>query len=420
MSINHFRRAHRCRWSIATVLTAIILLTTGSAAAEPPGRGQDKRGVIEGAVTELDGSPASSSRVDLFILNNNRQDLLASTTTESAGGTFSFSVRKGCYAVVFVAPPGRSFPAGPTSRVDTCVTSNSQVVSGINATLESPVGQDDGFAGLPFDGGQVVAADYALTPEAIGVWNYVTNGFHLGLESYDSSTDTQVTHQTSGGDPLPTLGGQTYQGYRTLTTDGPQSLWDAANQDDHTRSQLGGWGPGSSLHLSGEGDREFIVYSVRLSADTPIPGSVLSHTGVRWLSMVSQFKSTLPSGNAPAISVYEGRDGLQLRVRENNGSHYVNIDDVPRGVWLRIGIDVHWSTGNDGAYRWWGDLDGDTTIEFKPLSDLRRTATILPGSEAAAFNIGPYHHVETIPTHGRDYANVEILSHSATDSWGTP
>ncbi len=290
------------------------------------------------------------------------------------------------------------------------------------------VAQENPFGGLPFNNGQIRVADDATEPEAIDVWNYVTNGFHEGSGSYDSSSDTQIVHHAAGGDPLPALDGQIHSGYRRLSTLGEQSLWDAENQPDHTRSQLGGWGQNSSIHLSQEGQREFIVYSVRLdpaSGDpSVIEGSVLTKTGVQWLSMVSQFKSIGPSGNdGPVISVYEGHDGLLLRVREGGQSKYeaIEIDDDLRGEWLRIGIDVLWSSDPEvGAYRWWGDLDGDPFVDFEPLTDRQSAGTILPGFNAAAFNIGPYHRIDDdshVQENGRDYANIQILSHSPSDPW---
>lgn len=283
------------------------------------------------------------------------------------------------------------------------------------AAVDVPVNP---FGGLPFDSGQIEAADYADNPRAIEVWKYVTNGFHEGSEPYDESVDTQIIHRESDGDPLPALDGQVHAGYRRMQTDGPQSLWDAREQPNHTRSQLGAWGRYSSIHASEEGQREFIVYSVRLDPASPIRGSVEQHTGLYWLSMVSQFKSIGPPGNdGPVISVYEGQDGLQLKVRDNDSTEYVRIPDVPRGVWLRIGIDVLWSSGSDGAYRWWGDLDGDSSVDFVPLSDRRSATTILPGFDAAVFNIGPYH-TDEVERNGRDYANIEILSHPADDPWG--
>ncbi len=287
----------------------------------------------------------------------------------------------------------------------------------------------DPFSGLPFDSGEIVASDYAETAEAIDVWNYLTNGFNEGPASsdYDASTDTQIVHVRSGGDPLPALDGRTHRGYRRMQTEEQrQSLWDSENQSNHTRSQLGGWNEYESFHMSPEGERQFIVYSVRLDPNTPIPGSVLERNGVFWLSMVSQFKSilpntsTLPSAGKPMFSVYEGYDGLQLRVLEGDSSRYVNIADVPRGVWLRIGLDVHWSSTGDGAYRWWGDLDGNATTDFKPLSEKRSNPTIVEGYEAAALNIGPYHGIPDVPSNGRDYANVEILRHGSDDPWGPP
>lgn len=352
-------------------------------------------------------------------------------TCESDGGVLTWPDRDQAKYWTYRAAPGSdSFvwlgkTLGATTLTDPAPTVGTryqvhyQGIPRTICTIAREPGDEtlDPFVGLPFDTGQIVAADYASVVDATEVWNYVTNGFFEGNDGYDPSVDTQIVHRSTGGDPLPALDGVVHPAYRSMNTYGPQSRWDAEFQPDHTRSQLGGWGRYSTIHVAEEGDRDFIVYSLRLEPETPIPGSVLRHTGLYWLSMVSQVKSFLPSGNeGPVIAVYEGYDGLQFRVREGDGHHDINITDVPRGVWLRIGIDVLWSSGDDGAYRWWADLDGDETVEFEPLSERRATATIRPGFEAAALNIGPYH-TDQVPENGRDYANVEILSHPADDPW---
>jgi len=285
----------------------------------------------------------------------------------------------------------------------------------------------DPFAGLPFFKGTVVAYDYAEDPEPINVWNYVTNGFHTGEGPYDSASDTQIVHRESGGDSLRGLDGRFHNAYRRLHTAGPQSLWDAVNDEDkddkHTRSQLGGWGEYNTIHVSRPTKREFIVYSVRLDPETRIRGSVCDHTGLYYLSMISQFKSK-GGANGPVLSVYEGIDGIQLVAQERDRKHYIGIRNVPRGVWLRIGVDILWSNGDDGAYQWWGDLDGDGIRDFEPLSERRMVSTLEPGPNASAMmNIGPYHvynidNIDLNNRNGRDYSNIEFFDHSAGDDWG--
>jgi len=142
--------------------------------------------------------------------------------------------------------------------------------------------------------------------------------------------------------------------------------------------------------------------------------------------MISQFK-TLGGDNEPTISVYEGIDGLQFVALERGRKHYISIqiDDEVRNKWLRIGLDVLWSSGDDGAYRWWGDLDGDEIRDFEPLTDRRVVPTLDPGPDgngvAVTMNIGPYHVTKENggqDRNGRDYANIEFLDHPRTDPWG--
>jgi len=291
------------------------------------------------------------------------------------------------------------------------------------------------FAGLPFSSGTVVAADYAEDRDPIDDWKYISNSFLAGRwqPTYTSWYDTQIVWDDSEGDPLPALDGQVHPGHRLLQTDGPKSLWDKANQPNHTRSQLGGWSDDETIHVAREGQREFIVFSLKLEDVGPedqIRGTVREpwpKTGLDWLSMVSQFKS-YGSGQEvgpPNIGIYEGQDGLQFAVQEHEDDaekFYINVPDVPRGVWLRIGLDVLWSSGDEGAYRWWADLDGDCTRDFSPLDDMRSAQTLRPGFEKAAMNIGPYHIVKDgedtgVVRNGRRYSNIEFLSHDVDDSW---
>ena len=297
-------------------------------------------------------------------------------------------------------------------------------------TLSAAPTNRTGFAGLPFANGLVVASDYAEVPNAFEVWNFVFNGYtQSGRPPYDYRDDTQVVHYSAGGDQLPALDGTIYTGYRQLETHGPDSLWDAdsdtSEQRNHTRSQLGGWSSTTSFHHSEQGYREFIAFSVRLELNPKIRGSVVDNTGLYWLSLISQFKSVTAEGdNDVTISVYEGYDGLQFVVREGDSRHYERVTDVARGQWLRIGLDIHWSKGDDGAYQWWVDTDGDSTLNFETLGEKRLTSIIRPDFDFAAFNIGPYHtlltedgDMESVQRHSRDYANIEILNHPITDPW---
>lgn len=293
----------------------------------------------------------------------------------------------------------------------------------------------DPFAGLPFNSGTVVAADYAENRDAIDLWKYISNSLLAGKwnSCYVSWYDTQIVWYDSEGDPLPALDGQVHPGHRLLQTHGSQSKWDFEFQKNHTRSQLGGWTDDETIHVSREGQREFIVFSLKLEDVNPenqIRGTVRApypKTGLDWLSMVSQFKS-YGAGNgvgSPNISIYEGNDGLQFAVQEyenDAAKYYVNVPDVPRGVWLRIGLDVMWSSGVEGAYRWWGDLDGDSSRNFVPLSEKRSAQTLRPGYSKAAMNIGPYHIIKDgedtgVVRNGRRYSNIEFLKHDINDRW---
>lgn len=291
------------------------------------------------------------------------------------------------------------------------------------------------FAGLPFNSGTIVAADYADSPYPIDLWKYISNSLLAGKWNacYESWYDTQIVWDDSEGDPLPALDGQVHPSHRLLQTHGSQSKWDFEFQKNNTRSQLGGWYDDETIHVLREGQREFIVFSLKLEnvgPDNQIRGNVgepYPKTGLDWLSMVCQFKS-FKSGNvhgSPNISIYEGKDGLQFAVQEHENDaakYYVNVTDVPRGVWLRIGLDVMWSSGKEGAYRWWGDIDGNSSRNFVPLSEKRSAQTLKPGYAKAAMNIGPYHIIKDgedtgVVRNGRRYSNIEFLKHNVNNPW---
>lgn len=303
----------------------------------------------------------------------------------------------------------------PLIQYDTAAKVEAAFFSGSTTPSTSPL------ASLPFTNGTVVAADYAKTDNPVTeAWNYVTNGYFLG-STFVPSGDPQITWAATGGDPLPAFDGQVHTGYRSLTTEGNQAIWDAKNQPDSTRAQLGGWTGSEIFHAGEVGTRELTGFSVRLDPDTPLPYDQAPGGGNTKYSTIVQWKSATSSSvnGKPPFIFNEGKDGVKMVYNGPSGLIEEVISPktgftVPRGKWIRFALDINYSTTTSGAYRLWGDLDGSGV--FKPLTPKHNVITVIPGYTRNVMNIGPYHKL-SLPKNGRDYANVNVLKHSVSDPW---
>jgi hypothetical protein len=323
----------------------------------------------------------------------------------------------------------------------------------------------DPFAGLPArTNASIVASDYATTASP-GPWKLITDGFYYGTLSgsdrcggsaWNDTTDVQVNRSATGGDPNPAFDDLVHTGYRTLHSGdgtggfGPQSRYDylpgsqdpdCDNQPDSTRAQLGGLGALDSFYRAPVGTRTLFGFSVRLENPARVNKALSTGGGNTKFSQIVQVKSTDPgTSGGPLLSMLEGTNGVKLVYNSQTDPATINENlicstcaapgnvTVPRGVWLRFALDVDWETSSSGAYRLWGDLDGDAVRDFVPLTLKINEQTVKSGFSYATPNIGPYHHVCTgscdssdtsgLPTNGRDYASVEILQHAVGDSWG--
>jgi Polysaccharide lyase len=321
-----------------------------------------------------------------------------------------------------------------------------------------------GFAGLPFSSGTIAAADYATTASP-NPWKLITDGFYYGTLSgsdrcggsaWNDTTDVQVNRSAMGGDPNPAFDALVHTGYRTLHSGdgtggfGPQSRYDylpgsqdpdCDNQPDSTRAQLGGFGALDSFYRAPVGTRTLFGFSVRLENPARVNKILSTGGGNTKFSQIVQVKSTDPgTSGGPLLSMLEGTNGVKLVYNSQTDPQILNENlicstcaapgnvTVPRGVWLRFALDVDWETSSSGAYRLWGDLDGDAVRDFVALTPKINEQTVKSGFSYATPNLGPYHKVCTgscdssdtsgLPTNGRDYANVEILEHAVSDSWG--
>jgi hypothetical protein len=288
--------------------------------------------------------------------------------------------------------------------------------------------------GLPFERGTIVAKDYVTDKNPLNVWHHVSDGYFYvsgtGTPSgtiygrnytYDPNVDKQIVYASSGGDPLPALDGKIHSAYRHFTTEGIQAIYDSHRTDggnDQHRTQLGGWSSSSSIHLFKPGKRMLIAFSTRLDPKTPLPYTVEKYVGAGnyQYTMVMQIKSVQPQQPNPMFKIYEGRNGLTLVYVNGSTRFEDDLPELPRDKWLRIVLDVQWEKDDTGAYRWWGDFDADGVRKFVPLSPKRNVTTIIGGATGAALNIGPYGALN-LGDIRRDYSNIEIMEHPASDPW---
>jgi len=196
-----------------------------------------------------------------------------------------------------------------------------------------------------------------------------------------------------------------------------QSEWDFHHQRDSTRTQLINQSCSNTFYCYRAGTRSLTCMGVRLQAPTPLPYNVGPGGGNTKYSQVWQIKTH----GGPILSMLEGRNGLKLVNNYNQGQHVREyfFRDVPRGKWLRLCIDVQFdSDQTEGAFRLWGDTNGDSNYwRYRPLTERITSGTLNGGDSYAMLSIGPYNHV-SLPSVSRDYANVEVLAHSPSDPWG--
>jgi hypothetical protein len=196
-----------------------------------------------------------------------------------------------------------------------------------------------------------------------------------------------------------------------------QGAWDYDNQPDQTRTQLINQSCTNTFYCYKPGTRSLTCISVRLQTDTPLPYDVGPGGGNTKYSQVWQIKG----GSSPTLSMLEGRDGLKLVNNYNNGQTIKEyfFRGVPRGRWIRLCIDVLYSSDPaHGAFRLWGDVDGDHNYhDYQPLTGKITSATLNSDTPHAMLSIGPYN-APTLPSVSRDYANIAVLAHSPSDTWG--
>ena len=103
---------------------------------------------VGGEITEQGDQPVAGVVVDLFEAgaDGSRAQYLRSATT-GADGRYRFDVASGCYVVVAIAPPGRSFVgAGSGFAQDGACVTDGQVDDSLDAVLVSGAGPGGGLA----------------------------------------------------------------------------------------------------------------------------------------------------------------------------------------------------------------------------------------------------------------------------------
>jgi hypothetical protein len=282
---------------------------------------------------------------------------------------------------------------------------------------------------LGFTGCTIVAKDYVTRADPFDAgWSYVTDGYYLTStqSNWNDGLDQQVNSFLTGGDPSPGFDGQVHTGYRSLTTVGPQSIYDRNHQPCSTRAQVGGFGRYDRWYTFQQGTRTVLSTSVRLDTNSPLitEGRPATTTGAAGdFSMVNQWKSVEPSLNGtPTLGLDEASDGLRVWSHVNGVRHYYPIQ-APHGIWIKVLMDVYWSNGSSGAYRVWADTD-EGARNYHAVSPKVIGPTLQSGETGAAFNYGPYHRVsptcggfDGVSRNGRGYSNFEVVKHSVGDPW---
>jgi hypothetical protein len=279
---------------------------------------------------------------------------------------------------------------------------------------------------LHFTGCAVVAAD-PMTSNDVFVpgWSYVTDGYFLTSTqaNWSDSVDQQINTFATGGDPAPGFDGQAHTGYRTLTTVGPTSKWDAANQACHTRAQIGGFGTNDRLYTFRGGSRYLLSASVRLEATPAARLKPAASSGAGNRALALQFKSVDSGINGtPTPVIDEASDGFAFNTHVN-GVRTLKPVPAPRGTWVRLLLDIYFSNSSSGAYRLWIDTTGGAARAYTPVTGKVSGATLQSGYANAAFNTGPYHRLPNCggfdgpDKHGFDLGNFEVVQHAVSDPW---
>jgi hypothetical protein len=282
---------------------------------------------------------------------------------------------------------------------------------------------------LGFTDCSIVARDPVTSTNPFDAgWSYVTDGYYVTSTQakWNDAIDQQVDTSLSGGDPAPGFDGLAHPGYRHLTTEGPLSIYDQTQGSRcSTRAQVGSFSTSSRWYTFQQGTRTALSFSVRLDPNSPLvtEGRPVTTTGAAGdFSQVGQFKSVDPGiQGQPMLGVDEGANGVRV-VYDYNGYRYVPVP-APRGAWVRLLLDVHWSSTGSGAYRVWADTNGGAR-NYVPFSPKIVLPTLKSGYTAAAFSFGPYHRVsptcngfDGVSRNGRDYSNFEVVRHSVSDPW---
>lgn len=162
------------------------------------------------------------------------------------------------------------------------------------------------------------------------------------------ATSTRITRVTSPTPPAPHA-----YAWQTTVADGDADFHGDGNQ----RTEMGMGNPPRPMpdgvdREQHQGDVRFIAYNVYIPA---------SFTSGSWCAL-NQNKGGGSSGNGPlSLYFWNGRLDLRKSTSQETSSTsmesvYLTPSEVPRDRWIRILIEVKWSTGSDGYYALHGDI----------------------------------------------------------------
>ncbi len=267
--------------------------------------------------------------------------------------------------------------------------------------------------------GAVLAEDLGDVRNPCLIWGLISDPHLFGCDT-SGERDPYIVRRTGDGDPHLAVGASSPSRHyrRYISRAGVQSIYDARDGNDSTRTQTEKWSLDDNPMSFGPGTYAFYL-SFRLQklpdGSSPFPHPQAEGGGIAEFSQLVQWKSFGGEGsNLVALYATIGSDGIKFVPHSGEGPDpSPRILRVPLGEWIRIAVVANWAS--DGWYEVWADLDGDGSMTR--ALDRETGIDFAAGGTHGAIGIGPYHHLSlfdgTVPGQPRrdiytDYANAQI------------
>jgi hypothetical protein len=267
--------------------------------------------------------------------------------------------------------------------------------------------------------GAVLAEDLGDVENPCSIWGAISDP-HLDGCGPRGANDPYIVRRTGDGDPHPAVGASSPSRYyrRYISRAGVQSIYDARDDNDSTRTQTQKWSTENNPMSFGPGTYAFYL-SFRLQelpdGSSPFPHPQSSGGGNEEYSQLVQWKALGEDDreNRVALSATIGSDGIKFIARDGPDTSQ-RVLQLPTGEWIRMAVVMQW--GSDGWYEVWADLDGEGSMTR--VLDRETGIDFTEGRPNGAMGIGLYHNMSlfdgTIQGQPRqdviytDYANVQL------------